>query len=597
MASAEELKLHFFVLANLIENPLASRCETPLRYSNRTRDCCFLFLLSALSTVPYLGGLGFYSDDWAFASVLVECKNPTLAGLCECLWKEASQTRFRPLQILELATLYKSFGLRPLGYHIVNSVVFCAAVVLFYMALRELGFTRLVSVVVASVYAFSPLFSTDRFWIAAAQANLSMVLCFACFYSAARASGANTSRRWVWLGISIVSLAGSIFAYESSAPLFALIPVLLYIRQRRLGEHHSQSIQSPRQSLWIPATSVVMTILIVMVKYWTQTYIKFSGRFLFLRNLDSHTRNALLRFIDFNFGAFTFGLPKLAWCSLREHGNFSIAFLSIGVWILTASYCWLLAHQPCEDTQPRHWFTLFVAGMVVYWLSYALFFPVTTFDPTTTGIENRVMIAMACGTAMSVVGVLGMAASLLSRKWLRNVFLASSLGSLCACGFIVIAAEGTYWRIASDKQHEVLRNVRDYFPLLPDGTVLLFDGVCPYIGPGIVFETDWDVTGALRVLYRNPTLVGDIINPEFVSRPDRLATYFYGEEHSYSYGDNLILYDLGRRLTCRLKDRRAAQGCLDLGNWKPGSCPPGREGFGMSIFFCAAKKSLARNPR
>jgi hypothetical protein len=419
-----------------------------------------------------------------------------------------------------------------------------------------------------------PHYSTDRFWIAAAQANLSMALCFACFYFSAKASAANTSHRWRWLSISIISLAGSIFAYETSAPLFILIPLLLYLRLHRL-----------RDSLQIVATSFVAIALILILKYSLRTYVSFDRRFDFRRHLGSNIRTALTRFINFNYGAFSFGLPKLAWRLFRERPDQSVALLAAAIGVAIATYLWVIARRPSEDITLRHnWVILFITGITVYCLGYMLFFPVSAFDVTPTGVDNRVMIAMTSGTAMALVGFVGMIVSYLSRGWMRDGFLVLGLAFLCSCGFIVISGEGAYWRDASQMQGKILRNIKGYFPLLPDGTILLLDDVCPYNGPAAVFETDWDVSGALQILYRNPTLAGDVITPRVSVQPDRLVTSIYGKEHFYHYGDNLLLYRVERRQTCELKDSLSATTCLDSGNWKPGTCRPGNEGLGVPIF-------------
>lgn len=185
---------------------------------------------------------------------------------------------------------------------------------------------------------------------------------------------------------------------------------------------------------------------------------------------------------------------------------------------------------------------------------------------------------------MAIVGLFGIAVSFVRNERVRNGLLSLSLGFLCGCGIAVTATEGSYWRMASQKQGDVLADIRSHFAVLPSGTILLLDGVCPYIGPGIVFECDWDVSGALQILYHDPTVGGDVITPRVAIRPDRLVTFIYGEERSYNYSENLLVYHVGRHLACQLKDSRTAQACLDSGNWRQGSCPASSEGMGVPIF-------------
>ena len=85
--------------------------------------------------------------------------------------------------------MYRAFGLEPVGYHVVNSLIFCAAVVLLYLLLRQLNCSRVTSLCVALLFGSLPQYTADRFWIAAAEANLSMALCCLSFLAATKRSG------------------------------------------------------------------------------------------------------------------------------------------------------------------------------------------------------------------------------------------------------------------------------------------------------------------------------------------------------------------------------------------------------------------------
>jgi hypothetical protein len=563
------------------------KSKTRPQGSGRIRDGAFLFALVLISTVPYLNGLGFYSDDWGYTALLSQCTKQSVGGLCGCLWQE--EAAFRPLQSLELAALYKAFGLHPLGYHVVNSVIFGGVVVLFYWVLREVGFRRLISVAVPSVYAFLPHYSTDRFWISAAQVNLSMALCLLCFYSAAKASSVPTPRKWRPLCVCVLSMAGSIFSYEIGAALFVLIPILLYVRLSRLRNQMPKEASSRHDPFRIAVLTLIAVIVTMGIKYSVQTRVQFSSRLHLLTHFGAVMLKALSRFVNFNYGIFSFGLPRLAWRSMHERWDPLVLFIGTVAWIAIALYCWTLSRRDAQDSRLRRdCVALILAGTVVYWLGYAPFLTAkmtaSPFAMTITGVENRLMIAMTCGTAMAVAGVFGMAVSFLSKDWLRNGLLSLGVGFLCACGLVVIATEASYWRAASQKQRDVLADIRNHFPVLPHGTILLLDGICPYIGPGIVFETHWDTSGALQILYGDPTLAGDVISSKVSVLPNRLVTSIYGEETSYPYNRNLLTYHLGRHRECPLEDSRAAQACLDSGNWRHTSCPAGSEGVGVPIF-------------
>jgi len=84
----------------------------------------------------------------------------------------------RPVQAIHLAILYRVFGLTPLGYHLVNTLTFCLGVCVFYLALRELTGRRVTSLSTITLFGLLPHYSTDRFWYATFNGNISMVFLF-----------------------------------------------------------------------------------------------------------------------------------------------------------------------------------------------------------------------------------------------------------------------------------------------------------------------------------------------------------------------------------------------------------------------------------
>src|SRR5437867_8723027 len=97
-------------------------------------DCLFLTGLIGLSCSPYITGLGFYSDDWAFlASFSRFSRHVILASMLSLVHLRHHVEVFRPGQILYMAILYKLFGLEPLGYHVVNTTVPAVASVLYIL--------------------------------------------------------------------------------------------------------------------------------------------------------------------------------------------------------------------------------------------------------------------------------------------------------------------------------------------------------------------------------------------------------------------------------------------------------------------------------
>ena len=95
-------------------------------------------------------------------------------------------------------------------------------------------------------------------------------------------------------------------------------------------------------------------------------------------------------------------------------------------------------------------------------------------------------------------------------------------------------------------------------PELPGETSLLLDGICPFVGPGPVFESSWDLTGALQVLYNNPSLSADVIKPSIHIGDMAITTTIYnGLVSHYPYG-RLLVYNVRQEEVWLLEDHKSA---------------------------------------
>jgi hypothetical protein len=147
-------------------------------------------------------------------------------------------------------------------------------------------------------------------------------------------------------------------------------------------------------------------------------------------------------------------------------------------------------------------------------------------------------------------------------------------------GFLVNTALATYWIAAWPRQLEVLRNIRRAMPELPPGITLILDGVCPYLGPAIVFESSWDLAGALRVVYRDRSLRADVTTGRFSIHDHGLRTRIYADSQFYPYGRDLLLFDDRRGTVLQVTDRNVARAHLS----ERAGCPEGIAGRGTLAF-------------
>jgi hypothetical protein len=153
--------------------------------------------------------------------------------------------------------------------------------------------------------------------------------------------------------------------------------------------------------------------------------------------------------------------------------------------------------------------------------------------------------------------------------------------------FLVTNALSSYWTESWARQETVLAQIRKELPELEPGMSLILHGVCPYYGPAIVFESNWDLAGALQAAYGTPSLRADVTSNRLSARPDGLSTVIYNTDTAfYPFGDRLLLFDRRGLKVTRLKDARAFRNYFRrLNAREEPTCPSGSPGTAVQVFW------------
>jgi hypothetical protein len=196
-------------------------------------------------------------------------------------------------------------------------------------------------------------------------------------------------------------------------------------------------------------------------------------------------------------------------------------------------------------------------GLVTFVGGYAVFAGNFYLGFSPTGIENRVAIAAAVGVAIVALSFVLLIESLLSRR-LKRLIAPLLIAIGCSVGILINGTLGVLWTEAAQVQRSVLAQLRSGIPELSGPTTLLLDGICPFVGPGPVFESSWDITGALQILYDNTALSADVIKPNVKVGETAITTTLYNwHVRRYPYG-RLLVYNVREEKVWLLEDQRAA---------------------------------------
>jgi hypothetical protein len=545
----------------------------------KVQDCLFLSAVILLSFVLYIPHLGFYSDDWAFLRILYLSNDQSFTRLIYSIFGNSGHWP-RPLQAVYDVSLYWLFGLNPLGYHVINSSVLMSGILLFYWVLRELTQNRALAIAVPMVYGLLPHYATDRFWYAAFQANLSMALYFLSLLCDLRQLKAKRSSLYGWKVLGLVSLLASTLAYEVFVPLFLLNPLIILYQRRRL-EHLGLHTRLSRSMLAaLLGSNVVALAVVIGFKYWVSD----RAPTLTLRSLKWIVQQSVNASIDLSFGQYGMGLPRIIWKILSTYQS-AAAFIGASIAILLIFfYLYIVLRQARTEVEDRgDMLVLAFLGLIIAGLGYSYFYD---YYKVTTGINNRVAIAASVGIALCLVSGVAWIAGLVGSRNAQRIFFCVGIALISGCGFLINNAIASFWIAAYAKQKAILVEIRNQFPKLPEGSTLILDGFCPYVGPGIVFEIDWDTGGVLAIMYRDDSLRGDVVRSWLQVKQDGIS--LYPDRAPYPYG-SLFVYNVGRKAAYQLTNPHVAHEYFST--FSPGyksECPGdftgANYGVGVTIF-------------
>jgi len=99
---------------------------------------------------------------------------------------------------------------------------------------------------------------------------------------------------------------------------------------------------------------------------------------------------------------------------------------------------------------------------------------------------------------------------------------------------------------ASALFHSARHPASRYVPVIPAGTTLILDGVCPHNGPAPIFNASWDLSGALSLLYGHYGIEANIVTQWMTVEQNGLTVPTNAGPVIYPFG-RLYVYHLGRK--------------------------------------------------
>lgn len=526
--------------------------------------------VAAIPAIFYLDGLGLYLDDYLFLSVMNTSEDRSLLGLFEAHVEADSKAWLRPVNYVGFSGLYLLFGTSPLPNHVFVAALVPACAVLLYLVLDRLRAPGFLALGAPIVFAAAPHYSTDRFWLASYSAPASVALALAALYAFLCARESHGRKLAAWLVAGGAALVLGVLLYEVPVPLLVVgVSALWYGARRGAG--------SPRV---VAVTSSLLLVAVLVYKAIAATTLvgESSYRVGYENGFLHHIAYLVSGSVKVNFGTYGLGLPYVAGWIFAHGPSWTAVAASLLVGIVVGAYLTRSGRElelPARVGRPGTWLLLVASGVVLIGLGYATFLVTGKIYFTSAGIDNRVNIVAAMGVAVLAVGLVLRAVQFLpTRRQALGFAVACAL--LASTGTLITSTIADYWVEANERQQEVLARLSSALPERLTNTTVIVDGICQEVGPAVVFAAPYDLTGALRLRYGDPTVRAQLATPvvEAAERGLVISTPIFGglTPDFHPYRPRLLVYDWRRGTINLLRDAASARRYLAT-TPRP-SCPP-----------------------
>ena len=285
-----------------------------------------------------------------------------------------------------------------------------------------------------------------------------------------------------------------------------------------------------------------------------------------------------------NFIEYGIGLPQKLLHIYSYYPNIQVFLLSLLLTLIIFGYLFKVVK--------RYDFTIFKwnsfikmisVGLIIFFWGYSIFLTNYSIAFSTTGVANRVLIGVSIGIVIIFIGLFTGISALIKNIKFRNILFSALVTFVCVSGFIINNTIASFWKEAYKVENETMDEIKNNFPYLPGKTKFILDGICPYIGPAIVFESSWDIGGALRLAYSDTTLQADVISPDLQITEEGIITSIYEVDYFYPY--EILIYNFNEKKVFGISNMEEAIKYFETvdSNFN-NTCPEGYETHGVKIF-------------
>lgn len=453
---------------------------------------------------PIVNKVGFYLDDWITLNLIQWGPKSFFPAFHQYLLSDP-RVIVRPVEALFYVVEFFAFGLKPLGYHLVNTALEITSAFFLYIALFDLTRKPALSLVAGLILIAYPNHDVTHYWSTCSSENVSLALSMASLALSTKAAIKSKISYWCW---SIVCFLLSIFCYETFLPLVSLNAFFAYIVYARGGDVRSALKKSAL--VCVPfALSVIPLLVYSRVIAPMLGPAQVHAVHLDLRNIINVVAEgvrincppyAVQFFSEVSVRAFEYASGKTLWTTIAV----------IGATVMAALF--VLLKSSDDKEQPV---ILLPLGLVTVVLSYTIFGLNPEYFPTFQTLVNRINEGAAVGIGIATAGFIALLFKFIGSKGgkpVQALIISIVLLPMLALSFLADRGYAQPWILSWYTQKVIQDSLKENASRFRPGDSIILANCPRYVMWAPLFDGVWDFQPMLQLTLKSRDIKGGVVS-------------------------------------------------------------------------------------
>lgn len=453
---------------------------------------------------PIVNKVGFYLDDWITLN-LIEWGPKSLFPAFHKYLLSDPRVIVRPVEAFFYVVEFFAFGLKPIGYHLVNVALEIAAAFFLYLSLFDLTRKPALSLVAGLILIAYPNHDVTHYWSTCSSENVSLALSMASLSLSTKGAIESKAKYYSW---SVICFLLSIFCYETFLPLVSLNAFFAYIVFLRSSNFATALRRAALVSL--PFALAVVPLLI-----YSRVIAPMLGPAqVHAVHLDlGNIMNVVIEGVRINSPPYSVqffnevGLRAYEYTSAKTlWATFAIAAMVVLAGLFT------LLKGAYDKNQPT---VLLPLGLITIVLSYTIFGLNPEYFPTFQTLVNRINEGAAVGIGIATAGLLALIFKVLGAKANRvvqTIVIAVVLVPMLGLSFFADRGYAQPWILSWYTQKVIQDSLKKNAGRFRPGDAIILANCPRYVMWAPLFDGVWDFQPMLQLTLQNRDIKGGVVS-------------------------------------------------------------------------------------